>query len=72
MDRLESSQWKWMEEIWPEQDYGWQDGVYEPRKAKHRYVGQDSRYVCVQEDYTVVKSKVFTETEETGFWGLLL
>lgn len=67
MDRLESSQWKWMEEIWPEQDYGWQDGVYEPRKAKHRYVGQDSRYVCVQEDYTVVKSKVFTETEETGF-----
>ena len=67
MDGIQNGQWKWIEEIWPEQDYGWNDGVYKPRKAKHAFVGQDSQYVCVREDGIEVKSRVFTETEETGF-----
>ena len=61
-------QWKWVEEIWPNQEYGWKDGVYEPRKPIHREAETDSsRYLEEREEGMEIRSRVFTETEETGF-----
>ncbi len=59
--------WKWMEETWPDQEYGWKNGVYEPRKPNHQEVTEHSLYFSMKEEYTEIKSRIFTETEETGF-----
>lgn len=61
-------QWKWVEEIWPNQEYGWKDGIYEPRKPVYRETETDSsRYLEGREEGMEIRSRVFTETEETGF-----
>lgn len=66
-DHMQKDQWKWTEEVWPDQAYGWRDGVYEPRKPIYREIVNESPYAVFGEHGTEIKSRVFTETEETGF-----
>ncbi|MDO5521873.1 MAG: cellulose binding domain-containing protein [bacterium] len=48
-----------------EEAKGWDNGVYYPRTVA-RTKG-DSKYITDGEDYSEIKSKVWTETEESGY-----